>query len=100
MKWHGNETPRQGIRCLLPPDQIFPAAKWNEREDKGAKEKRRNANRRPNGRRFAVILFWCSIALLYLHSHEERVASIGGRRNGELGLTVNRRVKGDVNIVG
>ena len=21
------ETPRQGIRCLLPPDQIFPAAK-------------------------------------------------------------------------
>ncbi len=22
------ETPRQGIRCLLPPNQIFPAAKW------------------------------------------------------------------------
>lgn len=27
MKRRGGETPRQGIRCLLPPDQIFPAAK-------------------------------------------------------------------------
>ena len=26
----GCETPRQGIRCLLPPDQIFPAAKCGE----------------------------------------------------------------------
>ena len=27
MKRRGGETPRQDIRCLLPPDQIFPAAK-------------------------------------------------------------------------
>lgn len=30
MEWRASETPRQGIRCLLPPDQIFPAAKvWS-----------------------------------------------------------------------
>ena len=27
VKRRDGETPRQGIRCLLPPDQIFPAAK-------------------------------------------------------------------------
>ena len=27
MKRRGGETPRQDIRCLLPPDQIFPAAR-------------------------------------------------------------------------
>ena len=40
------------------------------------------------------------VSLLYLHTHEERVTRIGGRRDGELGLAVNRRIKGNVNIVG
>jgi len=28
VKWRSGETQRQGIRCLLPPNQIFPAAKF------------------------------------------------------------------------
>ena len=30
VKRHGGKTPRQGIRCLLPPNQIFPAGKCGE----------------------------------------------------------------------
>ena len=40
------------------------------------------------------------VALLHLYAHEERVACIGGRRNGEFGLAVNRRIKGNIDIVG
>jgi len=36
VKRRGGETPRQGIRCLLPPDQIFPAAKCGGGEEAGA----------------------------------------------------------------
>ena len=32
VKRRGDETPRQGIRCLLPQDQIFPAARCNKDE--------------------------------------------------------------------
>ena len=38
--------------------------------------------------------------LLDPHAHEERVARIGGRRNGESRLAVNGRIKGDVDVVG
>ena len=28
VEWRDSKIQRQSIRCLLPPNQIFPAAKW------------------------------------------------------------------------
>lgn len=46
MKWRGSETPHQGIRCLLPPDQIFPEARCGAVKSEWLTKRRcRNTNR-------------------------------------------------------